>query len=422
MVDTNALLSIAFSLIANFTNVVQVPSDAVPQNPADLSKFVVGSPSSPTDLYLVHRKGTAFWISGGVVYRYRSPGSFFRLQNTALIPNYEGTSTLDSNGVVRIAATALQRLIKTKDPLLSETNGVPKVEHAGFYHGSQIPFYSIVWPRISRGPSRGADVEIDGRTGTIVFIHLWDMAFRDPVYAAKIKDTVYTEPPKPPPAEPVSLVRKFHLPQPTTNYVQGAISNWMAFCGKLGVDPGTQTNIADVNWDRTWLYTNAANSETAPVCQIRFRNGACFESIGSTVFSDFAADACYTGFYGERPRVEWSRFTGKIVKRQEDLVKDLETVITEKLGIPKSVLAPFSAPRPHKPDEIADETGAIKTIKRVPLEWRNWPLHAGRTVWISETRLAFSAEFDLETGELKWISFHDPQFIEILRQNQMQPK
>ena len=39
--------------------------------------------------------------------------------------------------------------------------------------------------------------------------------------------------------------------------------------------------------------------------------------------------------------------------------------------------------------------------------WRNWPRNAGREVSVDETILAFEAEFDVETGELKWINFHD---------------
>jgi hypothetical protein len=35
-------------------------------------------------------------------------------------------------------------------------------------------------------------------------------------------------------------------------------------------------------------------------------------------------------------------------------------------------------------------------------------------VHIDETRLALSAEFDLETGELKWISFEDPRLARCL--------
>ena len=47
--------------------------------------------------------------------------------------------------------------------------------------------------------------------------------------------------------------------------------------------------------------------------------------------------------------------------------------------------------------------------------WRNWPRNAGREVSVDETILAFEAEFDVETGELKWINFHDRNFVSALR-------
>ena len=70
MLDTNTLLTIAFSLISNFTNVVSIPPDAVPQSPADLERCPIGSPSSPIHLFLTGTKGTEFSILGGVVSRY----------------------------------------------------------------------------------------------------------------------------------------------------------------------------------------------------------------------------------------------------------------------------------------------------------------------------------------------------------------
>ena len=413
MVDTNALLSIAFSLITSFTNVVSVPSDAVPHDRADLTKILVGSPSSPTDLYLVDRKGTEFSISGGVVYRYRSPGSYFELQDPKLIPSFEGTSTMDSNDVIHVTASVLQRLIKTQDPLLNESNGAPKIIYPGPRRGGPIPFFRVIWPRISRGPEKGAEVEIDGRTGTIVFIHLWDSAFRDPVAAKRIREQVYTAPPKPV-TDHISAVRKFHLPQPTTNQISEGIANWLIFCAKLGVDPGGQTNVSDVDWDKTVLYKEADFSTNVPAFSVWFKNGASFNSIGGTVVGHFAPDACYATAYTMRPREEWRRYTGKFLKREDDLVKNLETVMIEKLGIPASLMAQFRTLGPSKPQEIEDDDGQIMTINRALVDWRNWPRNAGRTVWVDETRLGIMAEFNLETGALEFLAFMDPEFIEAL--------
>lgn len=57
MLDTNALLNVAFALIANFTNVVEVPPDAVPQSQADIARFAL-IPTSPFILFIQHHKGT----------------------------------------------------------------------------------------------------------------------------------------------------------------------------------------------------------------------------------------------------------------------------------------------------------------------------------------------------------------------------
>src|SRR6185295_13042536 len=107
MIATNALLSIGFSIISNFANVVPIPEGYVPQSRSDLQAVVVGSPYSPTDLYLIHKRGTSFWIRDGVVYRYLHPGSLFELQNSDQLYRYEGTSKLTSNDVIRVATETL---------------------------------------------------------------------------------------------------------------------------------------------------------------------------------------------------------------------------------------------------------------------------------------------------------------------------
>jgi len=72
MIDTNQLLTIGFALLAHFTNVVHMPPEPVPQSPNDLQQYRIGSPNSPTDLFLVDRAGANYWISGGIVKRFGS--------------------------------------------------------------------------------------------------------------------------------------------------------------------------------------------------------------------------------------------------------------------------------------------------------------------------------------------------------------
>jgi hypothetical protein len=57
-----------------------------------------------------------------------------------------------------------------------------------------MPFFQVEWPAITPGSHvHGADVEIDGRTGRVVFLDLLDDAFFDPGASEQIIRLV-TEP------------------------------------------------------------------------------------------------------------------------------------------------------------------------------------------------------------------------------------
>src|SRR5882724_1541289 len=103
MILTNALLSIGFSLIANFTNTIAVPCEQVPTRIEDLREYSIGGVSSPTDLVLVHRRGTVFDVKHGAVTRFLSPDSLTHLQDPTLLPQFRGTPHLTSTQIVELA-------------------------------------------------------------------------------------------------------------------------------------------------------------------------------------------------------------------------------------------------------------------------------------------------------------------------------
>lgn len=117
MIDTNALLSIAFSIVSNFTNAVYIPPHSVPQNTSDLEAFGVARHLYPVDVYLRHKKGTQFWIINGAVQLYYTPGTCFGLQDPSLIEKRLGPARLGTNQVLDLATNAVRRLIKSGDPL-----------------------------------------------------------------------------------------------------------------------------------------------------------------------------------------------------------------------------------------------------------------------------------------------------------------
>ena len=399
MIDTNALLSIAFTLISNFTQVVEVPYHAVPQKTADLESCLIGSPSSPCDLYMVHRKGTEFWIADGVVWAYRSPGSYFNLQDAHLIPKFTGDSALSSNSAIELAATTLRRLIRDGDPL---TNGPPRVLYPS---SKRIPFYEVTWPKGNGGLTPTAKVEIDGRTGTIVALNLWDHHFRDPALAQQIKNRVCR--PDPVVAPPLKAPRKRVLPYPSKEQAAQAIRNWLLFCQRLGLDPGSNTDLSQIDWEKSSLYAERQISPTIPVCRITFTNKAIFESVGGVVFNHFGSDAFFTNDYLDRPRSAWDAIHGVVAIRWEELADALQRRICQQFKVSPTT---FDMLRPFIRNGSADQgkDGLTRTV----IDWRRLRApHLDDTVSVEEFPRVFAAEFDLRTGETKFIAFYDLSLI-----------
>ena len=214
----------------------------------DLKSCVVGGPSSPTQLYLVHQRGTEFWLAHGIVYGYACPGSFFRLQDPALVPEFAGTTTLSSNQVMQTAAGAVRRLARNDNII---RDAPPKVQYAGTYMGSRIPFFRVTWLDPGSAASRLAEVEIDGRTGTIVGVQLFSPRFWDQERAAEIERQTGAPEPSPLANGPDGV----GISRPTTNYVAATISNWLLFCRRLSLDPGPDTDLGAVDWARSFIYS-----------------------------------------------------------------------------------------------------------------------------------------------------------------------
>jgi hypothetical protein len=407
--DTNLLMSTGFAIISNFAAAVPLPSKAAPpQSVAQLRKCLLGSPKSPADISFWGTNGCSYHVGGGFVNNFDCPESYFHFEDPNRLSRFEGSSILTEKQAVEIASNAVRRLAKVPDQWKT---GPPKVERP--YNADRIPFFLVVWADTGTDHGR-IEIEIDGRTRKAVSFSTTSSIFYDSAFFRDMQSRAYTPEPSKPAAK-VNLIEKFHYPQPTTNYVQEAITSWLSLCKGLGVDPGNQTNLCDVDWGRTLLYTNENLSLTLPVCTVSFTNGAFFQSIGGTAFSHFAADAYYAGEWAQQPRGERAHFRGNILKYEEDLAADLERKLVEKLGFPAAALASLSPGLDNKRGVAQARLGlAVGSVgfKRDELEWRDWPRFAGRAVRKSETKNFFSAEFDLETGELKSIYFRDRGLVE----------
>jgi hypothetical protein len=176
MIITNALLSIGIGVVSNFCELVHIPIVYAPKSINDVQSYVVGAPSSPIDLFLTGPMGVRFGVRDGSVYYFCSPGSLSHEQDPSKLAQYTGEALLSSNQVVQVVSNTLVRLMKVKIPL----SGVPRLREEGPYHGKPMPFVYVEWPNITpRNHVNAADVEVDERSGRIVFVHLLDDVFFD---------------------------------------------------------------------------------------------------------------------------------------------------------------------------------------------------------------------------------------------------
>ena len=406
MIDTNALLSIAFSIIANFTNAVYIPAHSVPQSTNDVEAYRVARHMYPVDVYLRHRQGTEFWIINGAVQVYYTPGTCFRLQDPSLIEKRLGPARFSSEQVLEVATNAVRRLIKSGDPLANVT---PVVKPFGLYHGQTVPFYEVRWPR---GKSDFvARVEVDARTGLIVALSLYDPAFQDLPFTQEITHKVY----KPDPPQPKTR-RKVALPRPATNVVAQAISNWLRVSQKLGIDPGGQTNLTDVDWDETFIYQSPFFSPPRPVCRITFTNDTDFHSFNGQIISTVLWDAYNTADTEARWGGKKDQLKGTIKYCWQDLAKSFERLLTTEFRIPEKALSPYRS-------DVGWDVPPVGTngFARVTVSWRQWP-KGKAPVSVNEVRPGLMVEFDLRTGETKLFGFRDQALIEAFMQGQAQPK
>jgi hypothetical protein len=304
----------------------------------------------------------------------------------------------------------------------------PTVKFAGKFRGDTVPFYLLTWQTTGPVPAAAgkrddasgpfdlaAEMEIDARSGEIVSLSLVHPTFHDYAYALQISNLVHA-PASVVVSRPRNLPAVKVLPTPQRDEVEQAIKGWRLLCGRLEVDPGGETNLSDVDWERSCLYRFTELSSKIPVCRVVFRNGTEFDSFKGTIFYLSCSDRCYGEHWQERPKAEWGKFKGKVSLHWEDLAKGFRQRLISGLGYSESDLSAYEPGPLFKPPEFGTED-----VARAMVAWRIWPkrmLRPGEYIWIDETKLGFTAEFDLQTGAVKMFALSDPGLIRLLAKRQ----
>jgi hypothetical protein len=392
MIATNALLSAAFSLIAAFTNTINLQRDA-PTSVDDLQRFVIGGVRRPTDVYLATKQGAEYWIANGVVYSFACKDSYFRLQDSKLLDRFRGEATANSNEVVQIARNTLQKLARRGDPL----SGCK----LWALTGNAAPFYRLEWAAPPNDRSVAA-IEIDARTRRVVYLYLRDADFLDPQMELKIRDAVYTD--ERPQIKPDPNYWPEHGPeaaQPSIEYVKTAIQNAKEFIRRMNFGPQSQLNFDDVDWSRSALGMYSLMSYDAPNAQIIFKNGACISAINGVVY-DFCAGDSY-GLHA-LSQTEQRRWTGPVTEKWQDLAQKLEQALTTRFQIPRSEIDNLEI----NPPLTNNPTLSPEPFLRQGVSWYPRPI-----TW-PKPYPSIMAEFDMTNGLLKHLSLANAGFLTYL--------
>jgi hypothetical protein len=402
LIESNLLVGLALTLVSNFTASVHIPYESVQCRASPTARLRIGSLYSPVDVFLMYSNGTSFWIRDGAVESFESPRSYFHLQDPTRISTFTGRGLLSSNQVLDLATKTIRGLAHGNSPI----EGVrPKIE-CGFPepNGDEVPFYRITWPT-HKHPifDTIAQIEVDARDGTIVFLQVLDPSFFDYTFARTMSNCVKS-------VSNDRIKERYAGLRPGTNDVVTVMRNWARFCEQLGFRSYVGKTISDIDWDRTTLYTDLSGFDHRIISQIRFADGTCFESSGNRVRSHFESDSCFTGAWDDRPRAEWEKFKGMVTLDWHPVAKRLERTLAERFGIPENQFDRLHARTFQRVAPVGTE-GLVRCVVRWLSQEEEGSISPGL-----EARGSLAAEFDLHNGELKWIEINDFQLLDLLRE------
>ena len=232
------------------------------------------------------------------------------------------------------------------------------------------------------------------------------MGFFDRDLHSEILKRVYKPDPVPKPRpRPVAPDNR---PRPATNYVEAAISNWLEFCRRFGLNPGSQTNIAQVDWRHTWVFSKPLFCRTGDVqvTVVTFSNSMVFNAVDGVVFAHSSPDAYWRGSEDSKTDEERKSSDGVATKDWLELARDLQALAIRQLGTNADIL---NRCRPF-PDYVPAEVGK-EGLVRVLVFWHQLPRPPESDIDEENLRSPMDAELDTRTGELKVLCFHDPRLL-----------
>lgn len=382
---SNAVLAAIMPYVSDFAKRLELPIPQ-PVTTAHVRRFVCSPRSDHIGGRVLLTNGHSFSFDRGRVMLYRSPLSYFSLQDPDLIPEFYGTVRIPEKRAIQIAHETIKKL-GYSDTMLG-ADRAPEITEPPKSGTNVVPRYRVRWLRLIRssdgnpGTGTSIDLEVDASTGQIQMMSLSNTNTWRPDPKIDVRPLVVGKGPE----TTYRGGRKIHpVSQAYSNAFLTAILPQISdYVQKIDLSIPTPVTTNDVDSSR---YICGLVDQD-PIAAVYLRDGARFNYSHGQVTAFYAKDA-FRIPGDKQGRVE--DFYGQSNMTAKEAVSLVRQVVKQ-LGYSEKVLHLDEPPRIVSPRKYGTNTFA-----RYFLTWQEPDQGAFRG----------SAEVDATTRKLKALYIND---------------
>lgn len=375
---SNAVLVAVLPCFSDFAKQVEIPIP-VPIAMNQVQHFVCDPRYGHLGGYLTLTNGCEFWFDHGFVEGFRTPRSYFNLQDPALIPKFYGPLRLNKDEALKLARGTIIRLGYSLHETYADQE--PEITLPLYQGTNVVPHYRFVWknPIALAGNANSVDIEVDAAQKRIQMLRF-------------LNDNLWRNPPRTS-VQPILLNQHPLSLSASNSLVKDALPKISELVQKLQLPmtlPLSSKNIEELETD------------DEGTTRLVLTNGYTFEcettsGMGLTFSTGIAYRTPDSLFYWNplKPRPPIEKFLGKWKMSDEQAVTFARGMI-RKAGYTEKQLGADQAPDIQKAKQVG-----TYIIPRLLISWKVLGDIPGSLV------AEAVVEVDADSGTLKYIRLHN---------------
>lgn len=386
---SNAVLVAIMPYVSDFAKKLELPIP--PPTIAQVARFGCSPRADHVGGRIILTNGHSFTFDGGAVVLYRSPQSYYSLQEPERVSEFYGPVKVKKAKAIQIAHQALFKLGYTDDELYLDRT--PKVKLPPRRQGKRVARYLIEWidpesATLGGMPLGRVSVEVDASTGQIHMLGIQTKKAQRPNPKIDVHPPVISGPPK---SQSVGGgIQMHHVGKVYEHAFLTAILPQVSdFIAKAGVDIKTPivTNDVDMPHYECWWEKNEGT-----LVVLYLKTGDRFVYRHGQVIEFDAADAerwvAPNSPHEDKPP---EKFYGPVkVSEKEALAVVMKAI--KQLDYPTQIPA-----LKKRPEIVPPRKDGTNYFARYYFNW--WPADKGIQIAV--------AEVDATTGKLKSLYIND---------------